>query len=750
MLLAALLVALLGALAQPGAAGAQAPARHVAIELLAEKDTIAPGEEIWVALKEKIEPGWHTYWINPGDSGEPTTIRWQLPRGFAAGPIEWPIPEAIPVGPLTNYGYSSEVLLLARLKAPADAADGPAMVTAEAEWLVCADICVPESGTASLTLKVAKASAAAAGTRSALAIATARRKLPEPSPWPARLAVRADTIELTLVGAGATPAPAGSARPIPRFFPLAWGTIQNAAPQKAEWRGADLVLTLARGDEKGALDKLEGVLVLEEQAGSGTLRQGFAITAAAARAAAPAAGMAGTTVSPTDRPGTASGAGPAAARSPDGPIGLGRALLFALLGGLILNLMPCVFPVLSLKALAFARHGAGKEGDEAAHPAAHGLAYLGGVLASFAVLAAALLALRGMGQALGWGFQFQSPAFVLLLAGLFFALGLSLSGVISFGSGIAGIGDSLTRKAGMAGSFFTGALATIAATPCTAPFMGAAIGYAVAAPAIALVLVLMAMGLGLALPMLALSASPGLRRLLPRPGAWMETLKQALAFPLYATAAWLVWVLSLQQGSDGVLAAMVLATGIGFCAWLLARTAQGPALLRALPALLLLLVGAASLRLLAAAPEADRPAPQAAMEGSGPPALAFSESRLAELRAGGAPVLVNMTAAWCITCNVNERVALSSDRIRAAFAEHGVTYLKGDWTRQDPAITAYLESFGRAGVPLYVLYPAGGGEPRLLPQLLTETAVLEEIRSAGRPDGKSSDKTATTGKGTLR
>jgi thiol:disulfide interchange protein DsbD len=700
--LVALIALALAGVLRPAVAANES--RRVSIELIAERTSIGPGEELWVALKETIAPGWHTYWINPGDSGEPTTITWQLPPGFTASEIHWPLPEAIRVGPLTNFGYSDKVLLLTRIKAPASLPPGPLTLTAEAQWLVCKDICIPESGTASLALRAgAGAGSGTAGGPAAREIADALRQVPQTSPWVARVSARGSTLELVAEGVGPLPAERLAQTRV-AVLPLQWGVIKHAGHHPTRWQGNDLVVTLERGDLSNALPKeLDAVLAIEERTGSGVLRQGFVVKAAVGATAGA----------------VSNGHEPALTG-----IGLGRALLFALLGGLILNLMPCVLPVLSLKALALAGHG----GAESDRQRAHGLAYLGGVLACFAVLAAVLLALRGMGQALGWGFQFQSPAFVLLLAALFFVLGLNMSGVFSIGGRLAGIGDGLTRTPGLTGSFFTGALASIAATPCTAPFMGAAVGYAVTAPALVCLLVLLAMGLGLALPMLALSFSPGLRRFLPKPGPWMETFKQALAFPLYATAAWLVWVLSLQNGSDGVLAAMVGLVGLGLAAWLIGRP-DAPARWQVAAVLVAALSLAAALRL-AGSEAAIGPASSASAAADALPATPFTPARLAEVRASGQPAFVNMTAAWCITCKVNERVALSGERIRAAFAAHNIAYLKGDWTRQDPAITRYLQEHGRAGVPLYVLYPSGpGARARVLPQVLTEAGVLEAIAS---------------------
>lgn len=462
------------------------------------------------------------------------------------------------------------------------------------------------------------------------------------------------------------------------------------------------------------MPKLTGVLALTESLSGGQVRNGFLIDAqpepaSSAVAALPAA------------PSSEASAGGGMRTTSAGGLTLWQALLFAIIGGLILNLMPCVLPILSLKVMALASHGGGGH----AGAARGGFAYLVGVMMSFAALAGVLLALRGAGEALGWGFQFQSPAFVLVICALFLGLALSMSGVFEIGGSVVGIGEGLTRRGGLAGSFFTGVLATIAATPCTAPFMGAAIGFALTRPAFETVVVLQALGVGFALPIFALSVSGAAHRLLPKPGPWMNTLKQLLAFPLYATVAWLVWVLSVQSGSDGVLAAAFVLVGVGFGAWLLGRTGHAPLRLAAAGAAAVLAFGFALAQF--DAPAAREQTPRAAEAGS-PDYEAFSEQRLAELRAQGRPVFVNLTAAWCISCKVNERLALQSDGFRAALRRHNAVYLKGDWTNRDDAISRVLKSFGRAGVPLYVLYPADGrAEPIVLPQLLTEAIVVRHF-----------------------
>ncbi len=694
--------------------------RRVQADLVAEVETVAPGRPFWVAMRQVIDPGWHTYWSNPGDSGQPTELVWDLPPGFSASAIHWPLPEAIPTGPLVNYGYSDLVLLPVRITPPETLPAGPIRLAADATWLVCEEICIPEEGRLELTLLPAAGDAPPRPAAALGAIAEARRQVPVAGDWPARIAVTEERVELALSAPELTRERIADLY----FFPDAWGAIDHAAAQAVAWRDEGPVLTLQRGDLRDeAITRLTGVLAVSERLGTGTVRQGFTLAAGASDetvvAAAPAtAGGAGTGSTGTSTGGSDS----AAASAPAGEDGIGllQALLFALLGGLILNLMPCVFPVLSLKALAIARHGQGEAGVRRAH----GLAYFVGVLASFGVLGGLLLALRAAGALLGWGFQFQAPGFVLIMAALFFALGLSLSGVFSLGASLTGMGSGLAARRGLSGSFFTGVLASIAATPCTAPFMGAAIGYALAQPALTAFLVLQALAVGFALPLTLVALSTPLARLLPPPGAWMETLKQVLAFPLYASAGWMVWVLSEQVGSDGVLAAAVALTVVGFAAWLYGRS---PGSLRA-AGLALLLVAAAlggSWPLTAV----DRAAPVARAAAADDASEPYSAARLQALRAEGRAVFVNFTAAWCITCKVNERVALASPAFREALRRHDIAYLKGDWTRRDAEIATVLKRYGRAGVPLYLLYPPGdaAAPPVVLPQLLSEAMIIERL-----------------------
>ena len=513
------------------------------VELISESAGIEPGGHVWVGLRKRIAPGWHTYWINPGDSGEPATIEWTLPAGFEASDIVWPHPERIPVDPAMSFGYSNEVVLLARISAPRDVAPGSrAHLRAQVSWLVCEKICIPEEARVELSLPVV-AGAPPPDPRGAPLIAEARRAVPGPSPWPASFSAKPGASSSRSARAAST----AIASPTCGSFPRNGAPIEHAAPQEVAVRDDGMTIRLARGPLPDALaGSLEGVLVVTERLDGRTARHAFTIKAA-----------------PSGALGSPGSGATAAASGPRG-ISLLEAVALALAGGIALNLMPCVLPVLSVKVLALVEHA----GLERPALRRHGLAYAAGVLSSFSIVAGALLALRAGGEQIGWGFQLQSPLFVTLLAYVLFALALSLSGVVVIGGSLAGAGHSLASRPGYAGSFFTGALATVAATPCTAPFMGAATGFAVTQPWTTALVVFVALGLGLALPFLVLTLVPAWRRLLPRPGPWMERLKQLLAFPLYASAGWLVWVVSQQAGPQGVAVALAGLLLIGFGAWL--------------------------------------------------------------------------------------------------------------------------------------------------------------------------------------
>jgi thiol:disulfide interchange protein DsbD len=710
---------------------------EVQVRLISASSRVVPGQTVLLALEQRIAPHWHTYWRNPGDSGQPTSIEWKLPTGAQAGDILWPAPKRFDVGPITNYGYEDRALLLTEVRLPQDLTPGgSATLSAEVTWLVCREACIPQQATLTLVLPVA---ARAMDSSEADTLARARAALPVAVPYP--VSARIDGREMTLSWPAQAPGPVDIRQAL--FLPNDWGRIEHAAKPALTRAGNDWHLRMPVGEQPAqAGQPIEGLLLVDGRAwtvhptvtgGAATSRAAEISTGRSTSPTGAAMDAGATTHSPTDAS-TASATSAAAAGVDN--LGLWTAMGLALVGGLILNLMPCVFPVLAIKALGFL------QGEPREHRR-QGLVYTAGVLVAFAALATALLALRAAGSGVGWGFQFQSPIFVLSLAWLMFVLGLSLAGVLEIGAGFAGMGNGLASRPGLSGSFFTGVLATVVATPCTAPFMGAAMAYALAQSPVPLFSVFLSLGLGLALPYLALAWWPALQRGLPRPGRWMEVLKQGLAFPMFAAAIWLVWVLAQQAGPAGVLLALAGMGMLALAAWLrrVSRrasagwrwTGAGGAVAAVLATASLLPVAASDNLSTDVASPRD---PGAMREGGDPAGAAqaefepYSPERLAALRAQGKPVFVNLTASWCITCLVNERVALSTADVRDAFVAKGVTYLKGDWTRQDPRITELLRRHQRSGVPLYLFYPAGiGSDAQVLPQLLTPGIVVSALQA---------------------
>ena len=694
---------LLAALAAPAQA-APVQTEHVQAELIAENLSLAAGGDNWLALRIVPEDGWHVYWRNPGDSGLATTLSWTLPAGISAGELQWPYPHRSALGDIVNYGYDKETLLLVPLTVPASWAGGANVnLQAKAKWLVCKDVCIPGSADLSLSLPVTAAGTPEqADPRWRDAFGSTRAQLPQPAPanWKVQYAVHGGSGDgdFSLAVKGAQFSAGGAIE----FFPYASDLLKHSAPQRlANSAEHGLRISQKLGDYfVKAPPQVDGVLVVHD----GDSVKAWEIHAQPG------------SVEPVPLS-AATVAGPAAAEAA-APLNLALVLLSALLGGLILNLMPCVFPVLSIKAISLIESRV----KVARRQRGHALAYTFGVLATFAGLAGLLLALRGGGAAVGWGFQLQQPVFVAVLAYLFFAMGLSMSGVVQFGTRLMGVGQSLAADSGYRGSFFTGVLAVAVASPCTAPFMGTALGYALAQPAALAMLVFLALGLGLALPFLLIGFFPDLGRLLPRPGAWMETFKQVMAFPLYLSVVWLLWVLGGITDRNGMAVALLGLTLVAFALWLWQRPGRVAALLK-LAALLaaLGLLTSPQIRTVSGSGGSAVRSGNAAIE-------PWSEQRVAELRAQGRTVFVDMTADWCITCKVNEHVALDTDTVHQAFADQQVVWLQGDWTRADPAITQLLSQYGRSGVPLYLLY-VKGGEPKVLPQLLTPSIVVDSLKA---------------------
>jgi thiol:disulfide interchange protein DsbD len=684
-----------------------------------------------VAVRFELDPGWHNYWRNAGDSGLPTAIQWTLPDGFEAGEIRWPVPEPIVAYPLVDYGYSHEVALLIDITPPDDLEPGSTVrLEALVDWLVCETMCLPAYAELSLDLDVSATPPETDAQWRGLFQAT-RDRLPKAlEGWSAEAQVTEDGYRLIVERTGAD-------APVPDsvyFFAAESSVMDHAAHQDQAVDGDRLTLDLKgspyamdpspvlRGvlhaEEGGAWDaegRVAGLWVEAPVAGVPPESEGAVPDSADLSQGAGQLG--GSTAGVGDSAGQSGEGGTSAGNA--GSVTLGLALLFAFAGGLILNLMPCVFPILSLKILG----AAGQGGEDRTRIKNHGWVFALGVVLSFLALGGLLILLRAGGAQLGWGFQLQSPVFVALMAILFFGIGLNLMGVFEVGASLTRIGGRIGQSGGYGESLASGVLATVIATPCTAPFMGAALGFAITRSIPETLLVFGVLGAGMALPYLVLSLSPGLLERLPRPGAWMETLKQVLAFPMFATVIWLVWVFGQQSGMGGaayLLSALLL---ISAAAWMVGRWHRTdlPSGRLARVGSVALLVGAVFLVLRGGAQEA----PLMAIEEGWMP---FSQEEVDRTLAQGRPVFVDFTAAWCLTCQVNERVVLSKETIQKAFRDRNVALFKADWTRQDPEITAALERLDRNGVPVYALYRGQTGSlPHLLPALLTEQIVMDAL-----------------------
>lgn len=680
---------------------------HVKAELIASGEAV-PGGEVYVALRQTIAKDWHTYWRNPGDAGQATTLDWTLPAGWRAGEIAWPKPQRLPLGSLMNYGYEGQVLLPVALTVPANARPGDTVnLKAEAGFLVCKDICIPEQASLVLAVKIASG-VPVPDKAAASAILKTLHETPKPADIKAAIQFESGVLKLSATGTGL----AGGNFPKAYFYPYDSTVLDHAKPQAIERGPEGLTLTLPAGyafTKTPVPGQLIGVLDLGDQA--------FEVTAKAGPIAPGAAGLGASTAEPTQG------------------MSLPLAILFAFLGGVILNLMPCVFPILSMKAAALARHS-----NEASGARLQGLAYMAGVVLTFLALAGALIAAQAAGAAVGWGFQLQSAPVVASLSLVMLSTALNLSGVFEVGASLQGAAGSasLASRSGLMGSFFTGVLAVVVAAPCTAPFMAGAIGFALTQGPLIALLVFLFLGLGLAAPFTALAFAPGLLRKMPRPGPWMERLKQALAFPLYGAAAWLAWVFVLQAGTSALALLFAAAVATAFAAWLYGQ-AQKASLMGAKPRLsqgLAILSILVAIGLVVAAAKLPKPDAMAKFNAASETELAsqpFSPARVEALRAEGKPILINFTAAWCITCQVNDRAALSRPAVAEAIKATETVYMVADWTNRDATIAKALQDQGRAGVPLYLVYPMGARAPVILPQVLTEGVVVEALTAAAKP-----------------
>ena len=748
----------------PGAAaapiGSQAQTEHARLTLLAEHASVAPNSSIMLAFSLRSIPHWHTYWKNPGDTGLPTRINWTLPEGVTAGSIIWPTPSRLPTPPLMSFGYEGTAVLLVPLTV-ADGVRGPLDVHAKVRWLVCAEQCVPENAEVALQLPVQPPTDAGdAVVRAALAAAPVAA-----AGW--QIQAQQNGATLRIDGT----VPAGQTVPARLwFFPDQKDVIAPAAAQPFAVDGQHFALTVpliqphgsGAGAAAGAVTPV-GASAAEAAVASATTLSPPATGPGAMALSQPLAGLLVSDGPPETRRAWTFAAPlahvdqltPVVDRAPTpwqadgqpGPAGasglaaLAVALGLAFVGGMLLNLMPCVLPVLSIKVFALL----GEAHASRRRLALQGGLFLAGVLVSFWVLAGLLLGLKAAGASVGWGFQLQSPGFVVLLAILFTLLALNFAGLFEIGLGLQARAGDLEQRAGHQGSalfasFSSGVLTTLVATPCTAPFLGAGIGFTLERSAFEALLVFTAMGLGVGLPVTLLALFPAWLTRVPRPGAWMQTLKQLFAFPMLATVAWLCWVLGHQRGVDAIGLLLLGLTLVAMAAWLYGRwqvtMAMGRVGLQPALAVVLLLTGlwiawprgeAGALENTAMGRSGEASAPADA-----PAWLPYSDSRLAELRAQHKTVFVDFTAAWCISCQVNKRTSLHTLAVSGRMKALGVAALEADWSNASPEITAALGRLHRNAVPVYAVYPADGGEPRLLPEVLTPAIVIDALEHAAK------------------
>ncbi len=673
---------------------------HVEVAFLSETEQITAGKPFGSAIHFKIDDGWHLYWKNPGDAGAPPSIEWQLPDGFSAGEIQWPYPHRIDLPPLTDFGYDRELTLLVEITPPSNLPESRNVeLRATIDWLVCTEICIPGETEVKLELPSGSSNLTANKSANHALFASAREKLPiENEDWEIQASTTEDELLLSIVKPNWVEGKLQSVL----FFPEERGIIDNSARQIFQSAGERQTLRIPRDmNVHSSPERLKGILVAEPGWRGHDSEKALEIDLP---------------IEPTE----------VIAGAKNEISGLWMALLFAFLGGMILNLMPCVLPVLSLKVLGIV--GQAEQGRRKS--LWHGTIFAAGVIASFLVLAGMILILQAGGNSLGWGFQLQSPAFVFVLSSFLFLFALNLMGLFEIGA------VSLGRKAGVSHhaafqSFLNGVTATVVATPCTAPFMGSALGYSLSQPPVAALLIFAFLGAGMALPYIVLSAFPQLLRFLPKPGRWMVTLKQVMGFLLLGTVVWLAWVLNIQAGGNAVVILLLALLILALAAWIkgqwgsipLARTRT----FTAATAFVLLITFGVSIGLYAIDKFGATALTRTAAEPSGPVWENYSAERLAELRSENRPILIDFTAAWCLSCQVNKRVALENDGVEKRLAELNLALMRADWTKRDDNITSALAQYGRNSVPLYVLYTGKDSAPQFLPEILTPQVVLDAL-----------------------
>ena len=686
--------------------------RYTDVSIISEHSAVKPGDKITIATNIKLAPHWHVYWDNPGDSGLPVKIEWDLPKGFEISKINWPTPDKISYDILVNYGYYDEVTLLQTLTVPDTIPEGKIELSAQINMLVCNEICIPENDKISIYLNDPNN----LDNNQTQYINQAKIKLPQTIKGKFFFSEKDNKLHLSLTPENRTILNDATSENL-EFFPMNWGIINHVAMPEVSIHDGIVTIKHERGDQPiSELKNISGLLVIKGEIGK---NKGFLLEALPTNE---------TTKSPTINKDNVKDVADITTSKDvqqhietpthkDKSMSWVGALLFAFIGGIILNLMPCVFPVLSMKALNLVKMK-DKENNLAR---LHGLSYTFGIVLSFLAFGGIILIFKEAGTAFGWGFQFQSPIIIAFLAYLLFAIGLNLMGFFELGGRLTNVGNSLTKGNSLSSSFFTGVLATIVATPCTAPFMGAAMGFAITQPALISLSVFAMLGFGLALPYLFLSFVPPARHILPKPGAWMGTFKQFLAFPMLASSVWLIWVLSQQTGSDGILYSLLGLLALSFSVWLIHLENIGVARLITHISLII------SIILMVFTLSAIRTIQPIHIERAYKFGEAYSKDKLALLLEGNEPIFVEMTAAWCITCKINHASSINIDATKQLFEENNVQYLIGDWTNENPEITAYLSNFGRNGVPLYVYY----GRRDKITQTRPKEVVLPQVLTFG-------------------
>jgi thiol:disulfide interchange protein/DsbC/DsbD-like thiol-disulfide interchange protein len=714
-LLPLLLLSCLSASAQLKSVGDGGPgpvkALHLTAELVSLAPSVAPGGSVEVGLVISPEEKWHVYWVNAGDSGEPPAIKWTLPAGITAAPMQFPVPSRLPLGPLMDFGYDDNTAFPVKISVAPGTKPGPIHLDAAVSWLVCREVCIP--GKAHMGIDLTVQPGAAPGQLLGT-LGEALKAIPPPLPASSQFSVLGGKSEFVLTFLNL---PSVNQDDL-EFYPIDPDLIVNAADQDFERIPNGFRVRIPRSPDLATLPAtLHGVLKTDDG-------EGYELSAPIVPGELPGGPVPSSKTTPSPTPNSA----PSSSSSTLTAL---PAIGLAFLGGIILNLMPCVFPVLFLKGLALVQ----SSGEERGKMRSHGLVYTLGILVSFWAIVAVLLILRATGSHIGWGFQLQSPTFIAILAAFLFFFALSLAGQFDLGLSMTSAGGELAQKEGYAGSFFTGVLATVVATPCTAPLMGAAIGFALAQPPLITFAVFTALALGLAAPYLLLTIQPAWTRILPRPGAWMEILKQLTAIPLFATVIWLAWVYGRLHAGSGIgtesdnLAYLLLCfLVLAIAGWVLGRwPAKWPSAIAATILVILALAIPLSHPRVIVISTTTQPTYEPTRE----PNLAwqpYSQTTLDAARAAGHPVFIDFTAAWCLSCQVNEKLVLRSAEVEHQLAAHNFTLLRADWTQYDPAITAQLSSLNRSGVPTYVIYPATGTAD-VLPELLTKDAVLTAIQT---------------------